>query len=235
MDRFPSMADFQSRRVTNPDQSEIIRQRLYDYQLYPTAGATQLTFFALPIGQGIATAVGAAVGSAKTKADTNLTQASTLPSGLAFYCESIEVLFFPGSVSTANTYTPQLIGNFEAVAADAAVSQFNDANTFYQSGVLEFNILQKTYLTETPLMAFPPKVWLSGPSAVASNAAATGITSIGSITATGRAYMIDPAITLMPAVNFNVVLSWPAAVPTPSGFNARVGVVLDGYFARASQ
>jgi hypothetical protein len=32
-----------------------------------------------------------------------------------------------------------------------------------------------------------------------------------------------------------VVIKYPAAVATPSGFNARVGVILDGYFMRASQ
>ena len=45
MDFVPSAQDFNSRRVTNPSQSEIIRQRFYDYQLYATAGVSQLTFF----------------------------------------------------------------------------------------------------------------------------------------------------------------------------------------------
>ena len=31
------------------------------------------------------------------------------------------------------------------------------------------------------------------------------------------------------------MIRYPAAVATPSGFNARVGVILDGYFMRASQ
>jgi hypothetical protein len=51
----------------------------------------------------------------------------------------------------------------------------------------------------------------------------------------GRPYYIEPRITLAPAVNFQVVLSWPAAVANPSTFNARVGVYLDGYMMRASQ
>jgi hypothetical protein len=53
--------------------------------------------------------------------------------------------------------------------------------------------------------------------------------------AAGRPYYIDPTIALQPAVNFEVLLRFPAAVATPSGFNARVGVILDGYFMRASQ
>ena len=38
MDFVPTAADFNSRRVTNPSQSEVVRQRFYDYQLYATAG-----------------------------------------------------------------------------------------------------------------------------------------------------------------------------------------------------
>ncbi|NBS80103.1 hypothetical protein EBS57_10020, partial [bacterium] len=101
----PTAADFNARRVTNPGQSEVIRQRLYDYQLYATAGVTQLTFFQNPIGAGITSAIGGTVGSAKTIWDTNMQLAGTLPSGIAYMVESIEVLFLPGSVSTTNTYT----------------------------------------------------------------------------------------------------------------------------------
>ena len=184
----PGPSDFARYRVTNPDQSEVIRQRLYDYNLYPTAGLTQLNFFSQPIGAGITTALGGVVGTTKTRWDTNMNLANQLPSGAAFKIESIEVLFLPGSASTANTYTPQLLANFDAVAADAAVAAANDVNTFYQSGLLELNILQKTYLTETPLIAFPPKVGFGGSSALTSNAAATGITSVLAVSAQGRPY-----------------------------------------------
>jgi hypothetical protein len=231
----PTAADFQRARVTNPDQSEIVRQRFYDYQLYATAGVAQMTFFSAAVGQGLTTALGATAGTAKTLWDTNLSMPNTLPSGQGFMIESIEVVFFPGSVSTANTYTPQLLANFEATAADAAVAAANDVNTFYQSGMLELNVLSKNYLRETPLMCFPPKAWFDGAVAIASNAAATGLTSVLAVTSKGRPYYIEPTIALQPAVNFEVVLKWPAAVATPSGFNGRVGVILDGYFLRASQ
>lgn len=72
MDFLPTAGDFNSRRVTNPSQSEIIRNRFYDYQLYPTAGNTQLTFFSSPVGQGLTSALGGTVGSGKTLWDTNL-------------------------------------------------------------------------------------------------------------------------------------------------------------------
>jgi len=229
----PTAADFNSRRVTNPGQSEIIRQRLYDYQLYAYAGTTQLSFFQQAVGSGLTSAVSATVGAVKTLWDTNMTLPGSLASGSAFMVESIEVVFFPGSVQTANTYTPIGMSVFNATASAAVNSALNDTNTFYQSGLLEFNILSKNYLRETPLIAFPPKANFALDAAVASNSATTAEVALSQARASGRPYYIDPAISIQPAVNFEVVLKWPAA--TALAFNARVGVILDGYFMRASQ
>ncbi len=235
MDAVPTAADFNSRRVTNSAQSEVIRQRFYDYLLYPTAGGTQLTFFSQPVGQGVTSAQGAPVGSAKTLWDTNLELPNTIPSGKSFMIESVEVLFTPGAVATANTYTPAALSLFSAVASVAIYAQLNDVNAFYQSGMLELNVLSKNYLRETPLLAFPPKAHLDVTAGVASNSATTSTIGAVFAKASGRPYYISPEITLQPAVNFEVKLLWPQAVATPSGFNARVGVILDGYFMRASQ
>ena len=235
MERLPTAADFNARRVTNPNQSEIVRQRFYDYQLYATAGTTQLTFFSAPVGQGLTTALGGTAGTAKTLWDTNLELPNTLPSGKAFMIESIEVLFFPGSVSTANTYTVASPVLFNATAAAAVQSQLADVNSFYQSGMLELNILSKNYLRETPMIAFPPKSNFQLDAALASNSATTALNGAVNMRASGRPYYLEPTIALQPAVNFEVVIRYPAAVATPSGFNARVGVILDGYFMRASQ
>ncbi|NBU60378.1 MAG: hypothetical protein EBS27_01190 [Actinobacteria bacterium] len=235
MERLPTAADFNARRVTNPNQSEIVRQRFYDYQLYATAGTTQLTFFSAPVGQGLTTALGGTAGTAKTLWDTNLELPNTLPSGKAFMIESIEVLFFPGSVSTANTYTVASPVLFNATAAAAVQSQLADVNSFYQSGMLELNILSKNYLRETPMIAFPPKANFQLDAALASNSATTALNGAVNMRASGRPYYLEPTIALQPAVNFEVVIRYPAAVATPSGFNARVGVILDGYFMRASQ
>lgn len=235
MERLPTAADFNARRVTNPSQSEIVRQRFYDYQLYATAGTTQLSFFSAPVGQGLTTALGGTAGTSKTLWDTNLELPNTLPSGKAFMIESIEVLFFPGSVSTANTYTVASPAVFNATASAAVQSQLADVNSFYQSGMLELNILSKNYLRETPLIAFPPKANFNLDAALASNSATTALNGALNMRAAGRPYYIEPTIALQPAVNFEVILRWPGAVATPSGFNARVGVILDGYFMRASQ
>ena len=229
----PTAADFNARRVTNPGQSEIIRQRLYDYQLLSNSGSTQLSFFQQPVGSGLTTALGGTVGAVKTLWDTNMTLGGTLPSGQAYMVESIEVVFFPGSVTTSNTYTPIGQSVFNATAAATVAAAANDVNTFYQSGMLEFNILSKNYLRETPLIAFPPKANYNLDAAVASNSATTGEVALLQARAAGRPYYIDPSISLQPAVNFEVVIKWPAAVAL--SFNSRVGVILDGYFMRASQ
>jgi hypothetical protein len=229
----PTAADFNARRVTNPGQSEIIRQRLYDYQLLSNSGSTQLSFFQQPVGSGLTTALGGTVGAVKTLWDTNMTLGGTLPSGQAYMIESIEVVFFPGSVTTANTYTPIGQSVFNATAAATVAAAANDVNTFYQSGMLELNILSKNYLRETPLIAFPPKANFNLDAALASNSATTGEVALLQARAAGRPYYIDPSISLQPAVNFEVVIKWPAAVAL--SFNSRVGVILDGYFMRASQ
>ena len=230
-----SVADFAQSRVTNPGQSEIIRQRLYDFNLYPAAGAQRLAFFQLAVGQGVTTALGGTVGSTKTLQDTNLEIGGVLPSGKSVLVESIEVLYLPGSVSTANTYTPAAIGGFIAVAAATVWGYSNDINTFYQGGMLELNVLSKNYLREAPLLSFPPKASLDFSGAVATNSATTATLTAQVGKATGRPYYLEPRITLQPAVNFEVALLWPAVVANPSGFNARVGVYLDGYTMRASQ
>jgi cell wall-associated NlpC family hydrolase len=231
----PSADDFEMGRNTNPNQSEIIRQSLYDFQLYPTAGQVLLAFFAAPIGQGFTTAIGGTAGTPKTKWDTNLQLANQLPSGKALMVQSIEVFFYPGSVSTANTYTPATPAQFAAVAAAALLLQNNDVNSFYQSGMLEFTVLDKIYVQETPLVQFPPQTAIGQDAAVSSNSATTAEVASTFARALGRPYVFLMPFSLLPAQNFSVNLVWPAAVATPSGFNGRVGIKLDGFTQRASQ
>jgi hypothetical protein len=124
---------------------------------------------------------------------------------------------------------------FNATAAAAVSAQLADVNSFYQSGMLELNILSKNYLRETPMIAFPPKSNFNLDVGYASNSATAALNGAVNMRAAGRPYYLEPTIALQPAVNFEVVIRYPAAVATPSGFNARVGVILDGYFMRASQ
>lgn len=232
--RVPTFQDFNRSRVTNPNQSEVIRQTLYDFLLYPAAGVTELNFFSLPIGQGVATAPGAAVGTVKSESDTNLTQANTLPSGMEFMIESIEVVFFPGLSSAANTFSPAydvIAGITEAIDPTNAA---RDQQAIMNSGLLEFNVLQKNYLREPLLRRFPPKANMELDVSLATATASADLVAANN-RAMGRPYYIDPTITLQPAMNFGIKLKWPGVLATPSTFNGRIGVILDGFMIRASQ
>lgn len=229
-------AMFEAGRVTNPAMSEAIRQSLYDFQIYPGAGTMALTFFQSQVGQGITSAVGATAGTAKTLADTNMTLSGQLSNGLVQLVESIEVFFYPGSVSTANTYTIQTLTFFLAAASAVPTARIDDSNIFYRSGSLSFTVLAKKYLEEAPIGRFPPKTNIEVQGAIASNSATTAEVGFGASFAAGRPYMLDPiGVTLASTMNFNVTLTWPGLVALTSGFNARVGVVLDGFQGRASQ
>lgn len=222
-------------RVTRPNQNEVLRQSFYDFQIYPTAGTLNAAFFQNPKGQGQQSFAGGVAGAGKTIHDTNMDLPGQLPAGKIFRVESIEVPFFPGSIATANLWLPAGINAFAAAAAATVQAAMQDVTNFYQNGALQFFILSKSYLDEAPLGRFPPKSHLDYRLAVASNSATVGETAMGAAFAVGRPYKLDPEITLTSVQNFNVNLTFGALVPTPSGFNARYGVVLDGILERASQ
>lgn len=227
-------------KVNRPGATEVVRQRLYDRQIYPTAGSTQFTFFALPIGQGKTSATGATAATAKTFADTNMDQGGVLSRPKNYIIESIEVEFEPGSVSTTDTFTVLAPQVWSTTAAAALIGQVGDVNIIRISGWLELYIGSKTYLTEAPLGVFPPKVNMdlqcaiglsgNGATTTQANALATANASFA-----GRPYYLDPPITLESMQNFAVYLKFPVVTATPSGFNGRIGVVFDGVMYRLSQ
>jgi hypothetical protein len=231
----PSLADLQKFSVNRNGAPEVVRQTLYDFQLYPTAGNPQLSFFQNPVGQGVTSANGATAGAAKSKADTNMTLSGQLPNPQAFLVESIEVIFQPGSVSTANTFTPYNPAQFNSVETAILLDAANDVVSVLSCGFLDFFIGSKSYLTEAPLFSFPCKTGISVESAFATNSATTGAMFSVNARSVGRPYYIDPMISLMATQNFNITLNWPASIATPSGFNGRIGIKLDGMVYRNSQ
>jgi hypothetical protein len=231
----PTAADFRAYRVTNPNFAEVVRQPLYDYNLMPGAGSQSLAFFQTPVGAGVATALGATVGSVKSYSDTNMELGGQLPSGFEFLCDAIRLEFYPGSVSTASTYTPAVVANWATIAATTMSGAVNDANIFWQSGRLEFNVLGKNYTRATPLIKFPPACKFDLDGYAASNSATTAALYSAVLVPQGDPYDLLPPVSLQSSVNFNVSLIWPAAVAMPSGFNARVGVILEGNAKRAGQ
>jgi hypothetical protein len=238
-DNTPNLADLQKYRVNRAGQPEVIRQSLYDFMLYPTAGQTQLLFFATQKGSGSGingtTATGATAGSAKTFADTNMTLGGQLPRFQNYLAESLEVRIEPGSVSTANTFTIQNLGLFHATSVTTSTAAANDVWEIQQTGWVELFIGSKLYLQEAPIGRFPPKCRAELDGGVASNSATTGIYTALVARAGGRPYYLQPRVVLTDSQNFNASINWPVALATPSGFNARVGVILDGFMYRASQ
>lgn len=230
----PTMADFAKFSVNRANAQEVIRQSLYDTLLYPTAGQTQLQFFALPLGQGLSAAPGNA-NNPKTRADTNMELAGQLPNPKALLVESIEVDFQPGSVATAYTFALQSPIVFAVAAAATVTAGMQDVNAFYNTGFLVLFIGSKEYLVEGPMGRFPPKCHREIDTSVVSNSATVGEVIVGIEKAVGRPYYLEPPVLLAPTQNFNVTLNWPVAVATPSGFNGAVKVILDGYLGRLSQ
>ena len=216
-------ADLAAHATTVAGKSDEIYAPLYDSIVYPAAGSNQLTFFALPIGQGATSAPNAA--GAKTEADTNLTNASLLPAGNRFYATGIEFHFFPGLNPGAGA------------AADALTGQFwNDVFAFLTAGWVRFRIQNRDYIIDGPVINFPPSTRLAGIASVTSTltAGAATMDQIEYAAAAGVPYHIVPTyITSNQA--FTVQLNYPALVPTPSTKAARVFCRLRGRLIRDAQ
>lgn len=229
-----------SQYVVFRDGWEGIRQSLYDTVIYPAAGASVLTFFALPQGQGTTyQGVGVAGTSPKTLSDTNMLLAGQLPTNQNFLAESIEVLFFPSLYHvTAATQIPAV--GFVTTATAVAPLLVNDEWIFRKSGNLIFTIGAKAYLQEAPMGRFPPKTHFEISAGGAGWSAATApVESTGwRVTypvSDGRAYMLKPASILLDSnTNFSVSLNWPEGLQAINNV-ARTTVVLDGYLYRRSQ
>lgn len=231
---FPSLDAFRAHMVTQLNDVEVIRQSLYDTVVYPTAGTVNLRFFQNPIGQGFSASSGNA-GNPKTLADTNMEGAGQLPAPQGFWNQSIEVQFTPGSsAATVNTFVTQVP---KASAAQAATLQAgaNDFWTVMTTGALLYTIGEKPYLKEAPLMRFPPKAKIEYDVALASDISVDLGFVAEVMRAAGRPYILDPGLALMTSQNFNVQLLWPVVIATPSTFNGKIQVTLDGWLFRGVQ
>lgn len=220
--QIPNLAELQAYAVNRKGQYEGIRQSLFDFQSYASAGQTSLAFFQVPIGQG-----------GKTIDDTNMDISGSLAQPKHHLTESIELRFFPGVLP---------VTLLSGVAGTIAASNFtNDVYTFQKSGSLRFFIGSKAYLEESPLGRFPPKTQLTSEFAVSvaqNQAVAADLENQISMDISymdGRPYFINPATLLIPVQNFVVSTLWATAVALPSGQDARIGVVNDGVLYRQSQ
>lgn len=242
MDRIPGVQDAMNYSVNRLGEAEGIRQSLYDFNLYPLLGSLQLNFFQQPQGAGVTTAAGAAVGGTKTIFDTNMEAAGSLPNPKSFLVESIEIVLHPGASAAANTFTQQPPYDSIVVAPTdllpLSAGAVSDVHNVLSTGHLQFFIGSKSYLDEAPLHRFPPKSYFGIDGSISTAAVAAAATQTVAVTAgraMGRPYYLDPPIFLTPTQNFNLRVDWAALVPTISGFNGRIGVILDGFLYRASQ
>jgi hypothetical protein len=235
---FPTIDDFRDYLVRQGNSVEVIKDALYDTLLYPTAGQAALSFFAQPAGQGLSASPGNA-NAVKHLADSNMQLAGQLPSGEWFYVQSAEIDVRPGSVNTANTFTPQTVASSAAAPAAATgivqIGALNDLDAIYGGGALRFVISQKPYCEQAPLYKFPPKVRPEIDGAFAGNSATTANFGAARLKAGGRPWQFKPGLSIASGMAFVVQLVWPAVIATPSGFNAAVRVTLDGWRLRAVQ
>lgn len=218
-----SRQDLAAHRVTVPGQQDEIYSPLYDSATYAAAGQQQLTFFALPIGQGTTSAPGAS--GTKTEADTNLTNAGLLPKGNRFYCTGIEFQFYPGN-------NP----GFGATADASLGRNWNDVYAVMKSGWIRFRIQNRDYILDGPLMNFPPVCRLAGAFSVTSTLTAGAATAgeIDYATAAGMPYNLVP-VYIESNQAFTVQVNWPAVVACPSTTAGRIFCRLRGRLIRDAQ
>ena len=192
---------------------KVLRNPLYDYQTYASAGQTSLSFFSTPNGS-----------SGKTLADTNMKLSGQLPVGEAATIQFIEVLFFPGSAVNA------------AGAIATSGLNWQDVYTVAKSGFLRFTIGSTDFVVDGPIGMFPPITRLAGSAAMAdaTSAAAALHSQIDYAAFAGMRYQIPPQ-GIESNMSFNVTLNWPVAVALPSGVAGRIGVRLDGQYFRSAQ
>jgi hypothetical protein len=231
---YPSLQEMAANLAVDMGSIEVVKWELYDYLLYPTAGQARLGFFLNGIGQGLSTSPGNA-GLPKAITDTNLTGAGVLPAPQAFWTEEIEVMCDPGAVSTANTFTVQIPAQFAAAAAIGVQAGSLDVNAILTTGALQFTISQKPYYQCAPLHRAPGLVRMQLDAALGQSSATVGEIVKEKAYATGSPLILDPGVGIMTAQNFGVDMFWPVAIATPSGFNARIGVVLSGWLFRGVQ
>jgi hypothetical protein len=224
-----SVQDLARWSVNRKDQLEVVRQTLYDFQQYPAAGAAQIMFFQVPVGQPQG-------GITKTLGQTNMTLAGQLPAPWRFLVQAIETYFYPGALPSTGplaAVTDKFWLDLWAFYSGQATVGGN-TNTL---PFLQFFIGSKPYLNEGGgFMNFPPFGRLDGfaTNSDTTTAGAAGYNKISYGTAAGRPYITDPPMLLEPTQNWNVTLNWQNSV-VPLSAQAVVGVRLNGVLVRNSQ
>jgi hypothetical protein len=203
-----------------PGAIEVVYQPFYDFQLYPTAGATSILFFQVPNGSG-----------GKTLGDTNMTLAGQFPSPTTFAVDEVQVYFNPGSTVSLTAAAYRALNNWNDVVAVLNAGVGGADQTF--GSWLEFTVGSKLIFRDAPLNKFPCNFTVAGAAAVAVNGtAAADQTDVQFARSVGKPYSVI-TIAIPQNQNFQVNLLWATASPAQA--HGRIGVILNGNWYRLSQ
>lgn len=206
----PEMARF----MEPAPNEEAVDQPLYHVQTYGTGGATSFTFFNV---------------SSSDLSVTNMDNAKVLSKGKRFALFALSVAYIPGQ-------NPVQLG-----ATSTLNSALNDAKAVLEGAAyLQFSVLDKVYLTESPLTRVPAAQGIHAAGGAFDRnlaVAADGIAQIsygtnGLPIATAKRLLRVP-IPIPEQVQFAVTISFPTAVTVTTA--GKLGCWLDGVLIRARQ
>lgn len=206
----PEMARF----LEPAANEEVLDQPLYHIQTYGTGGATLFTFFNV---------------SSTDLSVTNMDNAKILSKGKRFGVFAISCAYIPGQ-------NPVQKGTSVTLA-----SALNDAKAVLEgAGYLQLALLDKVYLTESPLTRVPAGQGLmtgAGGIQQTQTSAADGLQQISYGTnglphVTAKRQLRVP-LPIPEQVQFAVNVSFPTAVSV--GTAGKLGIWLDGVLIRAKQ
>ena len=233
--QYPTLEQFAANVAMLVGKIEVIEQEMYDRITYPHLGLNQFVFFANPKGGGFSSESGsAAVG--KTDADTNMTQNGQLPSPQAFWIDSIQADFDPGStVGSVNDFTTLIPSVAVAAAAITDATGVQDKNAVLNAGWLQLSIGTKPYYQNGPLSYFPPRAQKR----VDISRGNSDTTTHTDVTTSlmwvyGDLRTLYPGLGVATGVNFQVTVNFPVLQATVTN-NGRIKVNLGGWLFRAAQ
>lgn len=229
----PSIANVNKAFAVTLNAYEQSRATLYDGLVYPAAGTTQLTFFSVPIGQGISVL---GTPAAKNLSDTNLTLAGQLPSTQKFLIERVALKVQPSTPSGSGIIDPAYDG------VPVAFNPINDVWYILRSGNLTLTLANKVYVQEAPLDVFPPGSAMRIDAALAQevysntgNTTGNNALEIGFAQSYGVTYDLDPDNLLIDSnMSFQLTLTWPEGVQAITK-PARIFARLEGTLYRMVQ
>jgi len=197
-------ADFSRGNVQNINAPEEFDYPLWDRVNYPAAGASQLSFFALPRGQS-ATLIRAGVAASVTKTtrDTNLDTPNQINVS-ARTVRGISLNFIPLALDPTGANTDDVA---------------EDIQNLLNGGYFQFKVGDKI-VCESPLFNLPSFASVVGFAATATTAVATTTSIVSAANRGGDGtYQLRTPLTLNPTAPFTFVCNWDGTVAVSQPFD----------------